>query len=168
MTDSNPKPRIALGADHAGYRAKEAIKRHLEKAGYEVEDLGTSSEQSVDYPDYAKAVAEKVARGEAALGIGVCGTGIGMAIVANKVPGVRAAVAHDELTARLAREHNDANLLTLGGRVVSEAQAARIVDVFLGARFAGGRHARRVNKIAQVETACGKRGGETRPPGRSA
>jgi len=167
MIDSNPKPRIALGADHAGYRTKETIKQHLETAGYEVEDLGTFSEQSVDYPDYAKAVAEKVARGEAPLGIGVCGTGIGMAIVANKVPGVRAAAVHDEFTARLAREHNDANMLTLGGRVVSNAQAVRIVDTFLGAQFAGGRHARRVNKIAQVEAACGKQGRETPGPERS-
>jgi ribose 5-phosphate isomerase B len=161
MTDSNPKPRIALGADHAGYRTKEAIKQHLEKAGYEVDDLGTCSEQPVDYPDYGKLLAEKVARSEAPLGIGVCGTGIGMAIVANKVRGVRAAAAYDELTARLAREHNDANVLTLGGRVVSDAQAVQIVDVFLGAQFAGGRHARRVNKIAQVEAACDKQSGET-------
>ncbi|MGA2483474.1 MAG: ribose 5-phosphate isomerase B [Candidatus Acidiferrales bacterium] len=162
MTDPNAKPRIALGADHAGYHIKETIKQYLEEAGYAVDDLGTWSEEAVDYPDYGKAVGERVARGEDDLGIGVCGTGIGMAIVANKVPGIRAAVAHDEMTARLAREHNDANVLTLGGRVVNEAQAIQIVKTFLSARFAGGRHQRRVNKIAQIETE--ERRGSTAAP----
>ena len=151
MPDAAPKPRIALGADHAGYHVKENIKKFLEAAGYPVEDLGTWSEESVDYPDYARAVAEKVAAGTDQLGILACGTGIGMAITANKVPGIRAAVAHDAMTARLAREHNDANVLTLGGRVVDDAQAIEIVRNFLDARFADGRHQRRIDKITELE-----------------
>lgn len=151
MPDAAPKPRIALGADHAGYHVKENIKKFLEAAGYPVEDLGTWSEESVDYPDYARAVAEKVAAGTDQLGILACGTGIGMAITANKVPGIRAAVAHDAMTARLAREHNDANVLTLGGRVVDDAQAIEIVRNFLDAPFAGGRHQRRIDKITVLD-----------------
>ena len=162
MTDPNAKPRIALGADHAGYHIKETIKQYLEEAGYAVDDLGTWSEEAVDYPDYGKAVGERVARGEDDLGIAACGTGMGIAIVANKVPGIRAAVAHDEMTARLAREHNDANVLALGGRVVTDAQAIHIVKTFLAARFAGGRHQRRVDKIAQIE-AEERRGSESTP-----
>jgi len=153
MTATPAKPRIALGADHAGLHAKEIIKNYLREQGYELEDVGTNSEDSVDYPDFARAVAEKVAGGEAQVGVLVCGTGIGMAITANKVPGVRAAVAHDAMTARLAREHNDANVLTLGGRVVSDEQAVEIVREFLGAQFAGGRHVRRVEKIAALDEA---------------
>jgi len=151
VPDAAPKPRIALGADHAGYHVKENIKKFLEAAGYPVEDLGTWSEESVDYPDYARAVAEKVAAGTDQLGILACGTGIGMAITANKVPGIRAAVAHDAMTARLAREHNDANVLTLGGRVVDDAQAIEIVRNFLDAPFAGGRHQRRIDKITVLD-----------------
>ncbi len=146
-----PKPRIALGADHAGFHVKETIKKFLEASGYPVEDVGTWSEESVDYPDYARAVAEKVAAGENQLGILACGTGIGMAIAANKVPGIRAAVAHDAMTARLAREHNDANVLTLGGRVVDDARAIEIVRDFLSAQFAGGRHQRRIDKITELD-----------------
>ncbi len=146
-----PKPRIALGADHAGFHVKETIKKYLESAGYPVEDLGTWSEESVDYPDYARAVAEKVAAGKDQIGILACGTGIGMAITANKISGIRAAVAHDAMTARLAREHNDANVLTLGGRVVDDAQAIEIVRDFLDAQFAGGRHQRRIDKITELD-----------------
>src|ERR1039457_4793043 len=120
VTDSSFKPRIALGADHAGFRAKETIKKYLEGAGYGVDDVGTSSEESVDYPDFARAVAERVASGKNPLGIVVCATGIGVSIAANKVEGIRAALAHDSLTARRAREHNDANVLALGGKVVGE------------------------------------------------
>lgn len=151
MPDAAPKPRIALGADHAGFHVKEKIKKFLEVSGYPVDDVGTWSEESVDYPDYARAVAEKVAAGADQLGILACGTGIGMAITANKVPGIRAAVAHDAMTARLAREHNDANVLTLGGRVVNDAQAIEIVRDFLEARFAGGRHQRRIDKITELD-----------------
>ncbi len=151
MPDAAPKPRIALGADHAGFHAKETIKKFLEASGYAVDDLGTWSEESVDYPDYARAVAERVAAGEDQMGILACGTGIGMAITANKVPGIRAAVAHDAMTARLAREHNDANVLTLGGRVVDDARAIEIVRDFLEAQFAGGRHQRRIDKITELD-----------------
>jgi len=145
------KPRIALGADHAGFRAKETIKQFLSEQGYPLDDLGTRSEDSVDYPDFARGVAEKVARGEARFGILVCGTGIGMAMTANKVPGIRAATAHNAATARLAREHNDANVLTLGGRVVDDPTALEIVRAFLAAEFAGGRHQRRVDKINELD-----------------
>jgi ribose 5-phosphate isomerase B len=120
MPDTPRKPRIALGADHAGYPIKETIIREfLENAGYPLEDLGTGSEESMDYPDCGKAVGEWVAKCEADCGIAVCGTGIGISIAANKVPKIRAAVAHDVNTARLAREHNDANVWAMGGRVVN-------------------------------------------------
>jgi ribose 5-phosphate isomerase B len=151
MAETTAKPRIALGADHAGYHIKETIRNYLEQAGYTLDDVGTWSEESVDYPDYARAVGERVAAGQARFGILACGTGIGVAITANKIPGIRAAVAHDAVTARLAREHNDANVLTLGGRVVDDARAIEIVREFLGAQFAGGRHQRRVDKITQLE-----------------
>ncbi len=153
MPQPSEKPRIALGADHAGYHVKETIRQFLENAGYPVDDLGTWSEESVDYPDYAKAVADRVAAHQDVYRLAVCGTGMGMAIAANKVPGIRAAVAHNVDTARLAREHNDANVLTLGGRVVSGAQAIEMVQTFLNTTFAGGRHARRVEKITQIEAA---------------
>ncbi len=146
-----PKPRIALGADHAGYHAKETIKQFLEQSGYPVDDVGTWSEESVDYPDFARRVAEKVAGREDQIGILVCGTGMGMGITANKVPGIRAAVAHDAMTARLAREHNDANVLALGGRVMDDATAIEIVRDFLESKFAGGRHQRRLDKISEIE-----------------
>ncbi len=153
MPELSPKPRIALGADHAGYHIKETIRQFLENAGYPVDDLGTWSEESVDYPEYGKAVADRVAAHQDVYGIALCGTGMGMAIAANKVPGIRAAVAHNVDTARLAREHNDANVLTMGGRVVSGAQAVEMVQAFLNTTFAGGRHARRVEKITQIEAA---------------
>jgi ribose 5-phosphate isomerase B len=151
MPDPTQKPRIALGADHAGFPVKEAIKKYLLEAGYPVEDLGTWSEESVDYPDYARRVAERVAHGEDRFGILVCGTGIGMSIAANKVEGIRAALAHDGNTARMAREHNDANVLTLGGRVVGDAKALEIVRDFLITQFAGGRHQRRIDKITELD-----------------
>jgi len=151
MTDSEAKPRIAVGADHAGYHLKETLKKFLQGAGYSVDDDGTWSEESVDYPDFAKKVADRVAKGENQLGILVCGTGIGMSIAANKVEGIRAALAHDAMTARLAREHNDANVLTMGGRVVNDVQAVEIVRDFLGARFLGGRHERRVEKVNEMD-----------------
>ncbi len=151
MTNAASMPRIAMGADHAGFHVKETVKKYLEDSGYTVDDVGTWSEESVDYPDYAKAVAEKVAAGQDQIGVLACGTGIGMAITANKVPGIRAAVAHDAMTARLAKEHNDANVLTLGGRVVNDAQAIEIVQNFLGAQFGGGRHQRRIDKITELD-----------------
>ncbi len=155
MPDSTAKPRLVVGADHAGYRVKEAVKKFLTEQGYEVQDMGTDSEESVDYPDLARLVAEKVARGEADIGLLACGTGMGVGIAANKVPGIRAAVAHDAFTARLARQHNDANVLAFGGRVVDERTAIEIVREFLNAQFEGGRHQRRIEKIAALEAAPG-------------
>ena len=153
MPELSQRPRMALGADHAGYHIKETIRQFLEDAGYPVDDLGTWSEESVDYPDYGKAVGDRVAAHQDAYGIAVCSTGVGIAIAANKVAGIRAAVAHDVDTARLAREHNDANVLAMGGRVVHSALAIEMVQVFLSTAFAGGRHARRVEKIMQIEAA---------------
>lgn len=151
MSDLADKPKIAIGADHAGFHAKEIIKNFLAAQGYELDDVGTASEESVDYPDFARQVAERVAAGRAQIGILMCGTGIGMAITANKVPGIRAAVAHDIMTAHMAREHNDANVLTIGARVVPEAQTIAIVREFLNTAFAGGRHQRRVDKINEMD-----------------
>lgn len=151
MTIPSTKPRIAIGSDHAGFSVKETIRTYLESAGYAVSDLGTSSEQSVDYPDYGQAVGQRVVSRQADFGIAVCGTGIGISIAANKVPGVRAALAHDLNTARLAREHNDANVLALGGRVVTGEAAIEIVQVFLTTAYLGGRHQRRLDKIAAIE-----------------
>ncbi|HEX4643046.1 MAG TPA: ribose 5-phosphate isomerase B [Candidatus Acidoferrales bacterium] len=151
LAESSSKPRIVVGSDHAGFRAKESIKNFLEGAGYSVDDVGTHSEESVDYPDYAKAVGERVAIGSDALGVLVCGTGIGVSIAANKVEGIRAALAHDSLTARRAREHNDANVIALGGKVVGEDEAIAIVQEFLSAQFAGGRHQRRIDKIRSMD-----------------
>ena len=143
--------KIALGADHAGYELKEKIKQHLTARGLNVEDKGTNSDASVDYPDYARAVAEAVSSKRADLGVLVCGSGIGMAISANKVPGVRAANVTSEVEAQLSREHNDLNVLALGARLVDEQKAFSIVDRWLQASFAGGRHQRRVDKIADIE-----------------
>ncbi|HEY7403575.1 MAG TPA: ribose 5-phosphate isomerase B [Candidatus Angelobacter sp.] len=143
--------KIALGADHAGYELKDQIKLHLMEKGIEVRDEGTSSPDSVDYPDYARAVAHDVNEQRADLGILVCGSGIGMAIAANKIHGIRAAKVDTEYEAQMSREHNDANVLTLGARIVKPDEALRIVDTWLAAQFAGGRHERRVEKIAAIE-----------------
>jgi len=151
MTESPAKPRIAIGSDHAGFSVKEIIKNYLEKAGYPVDDQGTRSEDSVDYPDFGKAVGVRVAAKQDDLGIVVCGSGIGISIAANKVPGIRAALAHDVITAQLAREHNDANVLALGARIVTPAAALEMVQAFLNTPFAGGRHQRRLDKITQIE-----------------
>jgi ribose 5-phosphate isomerase B len=142
---------IALGADHAGYELKEALKGWLINHGLQVLDLGTHSTQSVDYPDYAALVGESVADHKVECGLLVCGTGIGMAMAANKVPGVRAALCGDLYTARLSREHNDANVLVLGGLLLGADMAADILQAWLETDFAGGRHARRVEKIADIE-----------------
>jgi len=151
VTETPRKPRIAIGSDHAGFTVKESIRKYLEEAGYLVDDQGTSSENSVDYPDFGKAVGERVASKKADLGIAVCGSGIGISIAANKVPGIRAALAHDIVTAQLAREHNDANVLALGARIVTPAAALAMVQAFLNTSFAGGRHQRRLDKITQIE-----------------
>ena len=143
--------KIALGADHAGFELKNKIKSWLDEQGIPVADLGTNSSDSVDYPDYARKVAEDVAAHRADLGILVCGTGIGMAISANKVPGIRAANADSEFAAQMAREHNNANVLTLGARILNDDSACKIVDKWLHTQFAGGRHQTRVDKIMAIE-----------------
>lgn len=143
--------KIALASDHAGFAEKERLKPLLLELGLEFEDLGTVSEASVDYPDYARKVAERVAKGEAEQGVLVCGSGTGMAISANKVPGVRAAVAWSEETARLARQHNDANILALGARTTPQNDIPKIVRAWFKTNFEGGRHAERVEKIKQLE-----------------
>ena len=144
--------RIALGADHAGVVLKHEVKRLLDTLGAAYQDFGTDSDASVDYPDFAERVARAVVEGAFDRGILICGTGIGMAIAANKVAGVRAAPVTDLDTARLSREHNDANVLALGARFLGRERALEIVRIFLETPFAGGRHERRVQKIAALET----------------
>ena len=150
--------KIAIGADHAGFELKEKIRQRLAAQGIALDDQGTHSTDSVDYPDYARKVGEEVAQHQADLGILVCGSGIGMAISANKVPGVRAANVTSEQEAQLSREHNDANVLALGARFLDEQKAFSIVDAWLKASFAGGRHQRRVDKIAEIERAEARAG----------
>jgi ribose 5-phosphate isomerase B len=142
---------IALGADHAGFALKETIKAWLEGQGHRVLDVGTHTLDSVDYPDYASAVTDALLAGAAERGILVCGTGLGMAMAANKAPGVRAAACVDAFTAQMSREHNDANVLTLGARIVGPDDALAIVRVWLDTAFAGDRHVRRLAKIAALE-----------------
>jgi len=143
--------KIAIASDHAGFDEKERLKPLLNELGIQFEDLGTVSPESVDYPDYARKVGEEVAQGRAEQGLLVCGSGTGMAIAANKVPGVRAAVAWNEEIARLAREHNDANVLSLAARFTPFDDLAKIVRAWFAAKFDGGRHARRVEKIREIE-----------------
>jgi ribose 5-phosphate isomerase B len=143
--------KIAIGADHAGYSLKEKLRHRLAGEGHEIVDYGPTSDTSCDYPDFAQPVARDVASGRSDRGILVCSTGIGMAIAANKVDGVRAAPAVNEDEVHLTREHNDANVLTIGAKYLDEQQALNLVHVFLDTQFAGGRHARRVAKIAQLE-----------------
>ena len=146
--------RIAIGADHAGFEEKEKIKATLDELGVEYVDMGTNSCDSVDYPDYAKKVAEAVSNGEFEQGLLVCGSGTGMAIAANKVKGVRAAVAWSPDIARLARQHNNANVLSLPARFMSENDAAGVVKAWFEADFEGGRHEKRVEKITEIEEEC--------------
>ncbi|MBK8293280.1 MAG: ribose 5-phosphate isomerase B [Solirubrobacterales bacterium] len=143
--------RIAMGADHAGYELKEAVKGLLEAAGHEVTDVGTHSAGSVDYPPFAAEAASLVAGGGADRGVIVCGSGNGVAIVANKIHGIRAVNAHDVAEAEMARRHNDINVLTLSGQRLTADEAGPIVDEFLKEGFEGGRHERRVNEITEVE-----------------
>ncbi|MCU1290377.1 MAG: sugar-phosphate isomerase, RpiB/LacA/LacB family [Acidobacteria bacterium] len=143
--------KIALASDHAGFEEKEKLKKTLDEIGVEYDDLGTGSLDSVDYPDYAQKVGESVANGEAEQGILVCGSGIGVAIAANKIHGVRAAQAWNEETARLARRHNNANVLTIGARVIPEAEIPKIVKAWFETDFEGGRHEKRVEKITALE-----------------
>jgi ribose 5-phosphate isomerase B len=143
--------RIAIGSDHAGYQLKSELAEHLRESGHEVEDLGTHSEDSVDYPDFGAAVARAVVGGKAEYGVCVCGTGIGIGIAANKVKGARAAVVHDSTSAKMARQHNDANVVCVGARLTGPQAAMDAVDAFLGAEFEGGRHQRRIDEISELE-----------------
>ena len=143
---------IAVAADHAGFELKETLKRDLEAAGYAVLDLGTHSTASVDYPDFGKALADCIAAGRAARGVAVCGTGIGISIAVNRNPRLRAAVCHDASSTRLAREHNDANVLALGARLIGVETARDCLRSFLATPFAGGRHVNRVAKLATAST----------------
>jgi ribose 5-phosphate isomerase B len=143
--------KIAVGSDHAGFELKELVERVLADAGHDVTDVGTDSEESTDYPLHAEAAARLVAAGDAERAVLVCGSGVGVSIVANKVDGVRAVNAHDPDEAELSRRHNDANVLTLAGRRLSGDEAKAIVERFLGTEFEGGRHQRRVDQITAVE-----------------
>ena len=143
--------KVAIGSDHAGFDYKELVKKHLEEKGFQVIDKGTYSKESVDYPIFGEAVAQAVASGEADRGIVICGTGIGISISANKVKGIRAALCTNEYMAKMARKHNDANILAFGARVLGIDVALGIVDVFFETEFEGGRHERRVNEIKSIE-----------------
>lgn len=143
--------KIALGSDHGGLNLKKEIIKHLESKNIEVMDFGTHTENSCDYPDYALKVAEEVVAQNFELGILICGTGIGISISANKVPGIRAALCHDTFSAHSTREHNNANILTLGERVVGRGLALDIVDAFINAKFEGDRHQKRIDKITEIE-----------------
>ncbi len=143
--------KIAIASDHAGFTMKGAVTEHLRSAGHQVEDLGTDSTERVDYPRFCAAAARAVVRGEAELAIVVGGSGQGEQIAANKVQGARAALCFNEFTARLARQHNDANILSLGARVLGDELALSIVDTFLASRFEGGRHATRIEQLAEIE-----------------
>lgn len=142
---------IAIGSDHAGYLLKADIIKFLKDKGYEVKDFGTNGPESVDYPDYGRAVAEAVAGGECEKGILICGTGIGISIAANKVPGVRAALCTDSFMAKMCRQHNDANIIAIGERVTGPGLALDIIETWLDTEFLGGRHQNRVNKISDIE-----------------
>lgn len=151
---------IVIGSDHAGFAAKEAVKPLLKDLGYQVRDFGCFSETSVHYPEFGALVAGAVSRGEYEKGILICGTGIGMSIVANKFPGVRAALCHDEFTAEASREHNDANILVLGARVLDEEKISKIVKIWLNTAFGGGRHSQRLDMISKIEKTSNKIQGE--------
>lgn len=143
--------RIAIGSDHAGFALKQQLADYLRDGGHDIEDLGTTSDERVDYPDFGAAVGRAVASGDNELGVCVCGTGIGISIAANKVDGVRAAVVHDVTSARLAKEHNDANVVCLGARLVGPEVAQEALHTFLSAAWQEGRHAERVDKITALE-----------------
>lgn len=143
--------KIALGCDHGGIELKNEIIKHLTAKGIEIKDYGTYSEESCDYPDFGLIVAEQVANKNFEFGILICGTGIGISISANKVPGIRAALCSDTFSAHATREHNNANILAMGARVIGKGLALDIVDTFLNAEFQGGRHQKRINKISEIE-----------------
>jgi len=143
--------KIVMGSDHAGFELKEAVKAKLEKDGYEIMDVGCYSTESVDYPKYGHAVGKAVASGEADKGIAICGSGIGISIAANKVPGIRAGLVTSVWQAEMTKMHNDANVLCMGGRVVDEQLAFDMVDAWLGAEFMGDKHLRRINEIEDLD-----------------
>lgn len=142
---------IAIGSDHGGFNLKEEIKKMLTAENVQFRDFGTHSAESIDYPEIACKVGQAVVNRECARGIIICGTGIGVSIAANKIKGIRAALCHDEFSAQMSREHNDANILTMGERVIGAGLACKIVSTWLTTEFAGGRHGRRVDKISQLE-----------------
>jgi ribose 5-phosphate isomerase B len=148
--------KVVLASDHRGYKLKGSLKKFLEERKMEFLDVGTFSADSVDYPDFAMLAAEKVSHGDYDRGILICGSGIGMCIVANKFPGVRAAVCHDVSAAEMSRKHNDSNMLGLGADVISEELARKILHVWLETKFEGGRHLRRIQKISEIESRLGK------------
>ncbi len=148
--------KILIGADHAGFALKEAVKQYLSETSWEVSDAGTHADTPVDYPDFGSAVAGMVSSGQWGRGILICGSGVGMAIVANKFPGVRAALCLDEEMASLSRQHNDTNILVLAGRRTDEKQALAILNTWLTTPFAGGRHQRRIDKIRDWEQQIGQ------------
>lgn len=143
--------KIALACDHGGLKLKQTVKRHLEELGHQVADFGTHTAESCDYPDYAAEAARAVADGRCQMGIVICTTGIGVSMAANKIHGVRCALVSDLMSARLTRQHNDANMMALGAGVVGEKLALELTDAFLSASFEGGRHARRVAKLMALE-----------------
>ncbi|KEO83352.1 ribose 5-phosphate isomerase B [Tumebacillus flagellatus] len=151
--------KIAIAADHGGFSLKESVKKKLDAMGLEFHDFGTYSEESVDYPDYGIKVAEAVANGEFDRGILVCGTGLGMSIVANKVPGIRCALLHDTFSAKATREHNDTNVMAMGARVIGPGLADDIVELWLTTDYSGGRHQKRLDKIADIEKRYGQEEG---------
>ncbi len=142
---------FTIASDHGGLALKAAVKKFLQEANIECRDLGTFNNDSVDYPDFGEKVAREVSEKKVEKGILICGTGIGMSIVANKFPGVRAALINDEFTARMSKEHNDANIIVMGGRVLTPENACRMVHVWLAADFEGGRHQKRLDKIRKIE-----------------
>ena len=150
--------KIAMGSDHGGYELRQVLKSYLEELGHEVVDLGSTKESS-DYPVYGEKVAQTVVAGETDLGIAICGTGVGISIAANKVPGARAACVSEPYSARMSRRHNDANVLCLGARVIGEELAKMTVDEFLAGEFEGGRHARRVGMLTKLDENVVSEGG---------
>lgn len=155
-TSKGTQETLAIGSDHGGFQLKQQLIQYLTGLGFKVVDLGTYSEESCDYPDFAYAVARMVSLGEASKGIMIDSVGVASAMVANKVPGIRAANCHDEFTARSSREHNDANVLTLGGKVIGSEAAKSVVKVWLESWFSGGRHLKRVQKISEIESRFSK------------
>lgn len=143
--------KIAMGSDHGGFELKQQIKEYLISKGVEVTDVGTHSTDSVDYPEYAQLVSEEVLQNKADRGILFCGTGIGIGIAANKIHGIRCAIVHDEFTAKMSKQHNDANVISMGGRVLDVENAKKIVDAYLEAEFEGGRHQKRVDQIMEID-----------------